>query len=223
MSVSDELHAELRRRLIAGHFNPGEKMREEHLASEFEVSRTPVRAAIKKLVSEGLLELVPNSGAFVRQWTENDVEEIFELRLLAEGTAAAWSTRHITDDDIEEMTALNEQIVEASQSNDLKRLDKVQAANHAFHMAMYETCGSARLRVFGSALLEYPNLMGGFYIYSEAEVQESIEQHREILRALKSRNAEWARASVTSHLYAALERFRNLRTDRLAEKATEIA
>ena len=89
MNVSDELHAELRRRLIAGYFDPGQKMREEHLASEFEVSRTPVRAAVKKLVSEGLLELVPNSGAFVRQWTENDVEEIFELRHLAEGTAAA--------------------------------------------------------------------------------------------------------------------------------------
>ncbi len=211
MSVSDDLHAELRHRLIAGRFDPGEKLREEHLAEEFGVSRTPVRVAIKRLVEEGLLELEPNRGALVRQWTEDDVEEIFELRIMAEGRAAAWATEYLTDEDIDAMEASNDHMIAAADKRLPDHLAEIQSSNHAFHLTMYNSCGSARLRTFGVSLLEYPNLMGGFYIYSQDEIQESIEQHCEILRALRSRNADWAKSAVTSHLYAALERFRKVR------------
>lgn len=219
MSVSDDVHTELRRRLIAGHFDPGEKLREEHVAAELGVSRTPVRAAIQRLVAEGLLEAAPKRGAIVSEWRDSDTEEIFELRVLAEGQAAAWATRHITDEQLDRMDALNDRIARAVHEKRKGYLDEVQSTNLAFHMALYDACGSARLRLFGGNLLEYPLVIGGFFIYSDEDARESIRQHTEIVNALRSRNAEWARSAVTSHLCAAIERFRKSRPSRQAKAA----
>ncbi|MBL3575961.1 GntR family transcriptional regulator [Rhodovulum sulfidophilum] len=220
MSVSDDLHTELRRRLISGQYDPGAKLREEHVATEFGVSRTPVRVAIQRLVEEGLLEAAPNRGAVVSEWRDSDTEEIFELRVLAEGQAAAWATRHITDAELERMDALNTQIAQAVESKHKGYLDEVQSANLAFHTALYEACGSARLRLFGTNLLEYPLVIGGFFIYTDDDARESVRQHAEIVNALRTRNADWARAAVTSHLCAAIERFRKTRkASRNAAKA----
>lgn len=214
MSVSDNLHTELRRRLIAGYYDPGAKLREEHLASEFGISRTPVRAVIQRLVIEGLLETAPNRGAIVSEWGDSDTEEIFELRVFAEGQAAAWSTRRITDDQLDRMDALNAHIAVALRDKPKTYLDDVQSANLDFHMALYDACGSARLRIFGTNLLDYPLVNGGFFIYSDEDAYESIRQHTEIVNALRSRNADWARSAVTSHLCAAIERFRRARRAR---------
>ena len=211
MSVSDEVHTELRRRLIAGHFNPGQQLKEEHIAADLGVSRTPVRAAIQRLVSEGLLETGPKRGAIVSEWRDTDTEEIFELRVLAEGQAAAWATRHITDEEIDRMEALNTRIENAVRSKAKGYLEEIQTANLSFHMALYESCGSARLRLFGTDLLQYPLVTGGFYIYSDADALESIRQHTDIVNALRSRNSDWARSALTSHLCAAIERFRRSR------------
>jgi len=211
MSVSDEVHTELRRRLIAGHFNPGQKLKEEHIAAELGVSRTPVRAAIQRLVSEGLLETGPKRGAIVSEWRDSDTEEIFELRVLAEGQAAAWATRHITPEEIDRMEALNARIEKAVRTKPKGYLEEIQTANLSFHMALYESCGSARLRLFGTDLLQYPLVTGGFYIYSDADALESIRQHTDIVNALRSRNSDWAKSSLTSHLCAAIERFRRSR------------
>ena len=219
MSVSDNLHTELRRRLIAGYYDPGAKLREEHLASEFGISRTPVRAVIQRLVIEGLLETAPNRGAIVSEWGDSDTEEIFELRVFAEGQAAAWSTRRITDDQLDRMDALNARIAVALRDKPKTYLDDVQSANLDFHMALYDACGSARLRIFGTNLLDYPLVNGGFFIYSDEDAYESIRQHTEIINALRSRNAEWARSAVTSHLCAAIERFRRARRARGAKQA----
>lgn len=220
MSVSDEVHTELRRRLIAGHFDPGEKLREEHVAADLGVSRTPVRAAIQRLVAEGLLEAAPRRGAVVSEWRDSDTEEIFELRVLAEGKAAHWAATRITEEQLDRMEFLNARIERAVKDQPSAYLSDVQSANLDFHMMLYEACGSARLRIFGSNLLEYPLVSGGFYIYSNDDARESIRQHSEVVNALRSGNGEWARSAVTSHLCAAIERFRRTRRQR-ADKAAE--
>ncbi|GGG83682.1 GntR family transcriptional regulator [Salipiger pallidus] len=223
MSVSDDVHTELRRKLIAGFFEPGMKLKEEHIATELGVSRTPVRTAIQRLITEGLLEAAPKRGAIVTKWRESDTEEIFQLRLLAEGQAAAWATRHVRDEDIARMEWLNNRIEEAVKTRPKGYLDQVQQHNLAFHTMFYDLCGSARLRVFGMNLLEYPLIIGGFFIYSDEDAMESIRQHQDIINALRSRNAEWARSAVTSHLCAAIERFRKtkLNTQRPPRRSVE--
>lgn len=214
MSMSDDVHAELRHRLIAGQFSPGEKIREEHIAAELSVSRTPVRAAIQRLVAEGLLEAAPTRGAIVSPWGDSDIEEVFQLRFLTEGLAAEWAASRITDDALDEMKRLNRDIATAVREKPKAYLEAVQEKNFRLHLTIYEACGSARLRTFGLSLLEYPLTRGGFFLYSDEDALSSVRQHEEIIRAMEARNGTWARAAIVGHLSAALERFRASRGNR---------
>ena len=211
MKVSDRAHAELRRRLMTGHYDPGSRLMEETIAADLGMSRTPIRAALQRLVTEGLLESSPNRGVTVSEWRDSDIEDIFEMRVMLEGRACALSTRRITDADVDRMRDLNETIAEAVETRKPGYLDVVNEANLAFHMAPYEYCGSAHLRMFGTSLLDYPLLVGGFYIYSEADMAESIRQHAEIVSAMRARDETWAKAAVACHLSAAVARFRRSR------------
>ena len=87
-AAADKAYDTLKRRVIGGAFAPGEQLREEHIARELEISRTPVRAALKRLVDDGLATADPNRGVRVAEWTEFDIQETFDLRGLLEGYAA---------------------------------------------------------------------------------------------------------------------------------------
>ncbi len=212
MNVSDKVHIVLRRRLMSGFYDPGQQLKEESVAADLGVSRTPVRSAIQRLIAEGLLEPAAKRGAVVTPWRIEDAEDIFNLRILLEGYGAALSTRNADDATFDHMEMLNERMAEAIRNPDASRLEIVHKANYEFHLALYQECGSAHLRTFGTSLLDYPLVIGGFYIYTDADMEESIRQHGEIIAALRARNAEWATAAVKCHLTAAIVRFRRAGT-----------
>jgi DNA-binding GntR family transcriptional regulator len=209
MTVHEDILTTLRQRLVGGHYPSGFKLREQAVAREFDVSRTPVRAAIQRLVAEGLLEYEANRGAIVRAWTDADREEIFELRMLVESHAASRTARKISAEALDEMAEHNERIRRAMHDKGEGALDEMHEANFAFHLAIYENCGSTHLAHYGRSLLDYPMVIRGFYIYSEPEMIESVRQHDEIVSALRAGNERWARLAMESHLLAAIIRFRN--------------
>lgn len=208
MTVLEDILTRLRQRLVRGHYPPGFKLREQAVAGEFSISRTPVRAAIQRLVAEGLLEYEANRGAIVREWTDEDREEIFELRMLVESHAIGRTAKAISSAALDEMEAQNERIRHAMTEHGEGALDVMHESNFAFHLAVYENCGSTHLAHYGRSLLDYPMVIRGFYIYSEDEMHESIRQHEEILSALKAGNERWARAAMECHLQGAIMRFR---------------
>lgn len=208
MSISDNVHLTLRRRLMSGYYDPGTQLKEEAVASDLDVSRTPVRSAIQRLISEGLLEPAPKRGAVVTEWSAKDAEDIFNLRIMLEGYGASLAARHIQDEDLDAMSTLNSQMQIALKESAEGYLDEIHRLNLAFHTSIYRACGSAHLRTFGCSLLEFPLVIGGFYIYDDADMNESFRQHGEIIAALRARNPDWARAAVACHLAAAIERFK---------------
>ena len=217
MNVSETVHLELRRRLMSGHYEPGSQLREEAVAQDLGVSRTPVRSAFERLMAEGLLEPGEKRGARVTQWRKEEAEDVFRLRILVESYAAGLAAQKIDDDRIAAMDGLNRTIDEAVAGGEEGYLDVVHEANLRFHQMVYESCGSAHLRQFGCKLLEFPMVVGGFYLYSQADIAESIRQHAEIVSGLRSRNPEWANAAMTCHLTAAIERFRRSRWQAVAQ------
>ena len=221
MSVSDDVYEELRRRLINGHYDPGLQLKEEHVAADFAVSRTPVRAALQKLVAEGLLAPGAKRGALVKEWREEEAEEIFQLRIMLEGRAAALAARRMNEADIERIRSYKDAIEDAVRRKPPGYLDAIHRDNLAFHMAPFEACGSPHLRMFGASLLEYPLVNGGFYIYSEEDMQESIRQHAEIFKAISAKDEDWAQAAVACHLSAAVQRFRRSRRDTAQRRSRE--
>lgn len=208
MKVSETVYSKLRRRLISGYYEPGTQLKEEALAAQFDVSRTPIRNAIARLTSEGLLTPAEKRGALVTPWRPEKTADVFTLRILLEGHAAYLCAQNATDDQI----AILEQTCEgmerhfaAKNSDWVKKLDQ---GNLVIHEMLYEGSGSTHLRFSGKHLLEVPQVIGGFFIYEKADINESLMQHREIVKAIKLRNGDWARSAVACHLNAALERFR---------------
>jgi DNA-binding GntR family transcriptional regulator len=87
-AASDKAYELLKQRLIGGSYAPGAQLKEEHLARELAISRTPVRAALKRLVQDGLATAEVGRGVRVAEWTESDIQETYHLRSLLEGRAA---------------------------------------------------------------------------------------------------------------------------------------
>lgn len=210
-SASDLVYAELRRRLMSGAFLPGERLREEHIANELGVSRTPVRSAIERLVDDGLVAREERRGAVVLGWLDRDITEAFELRLLLEPYAARSAAQRASPEQIEALDAINTDMLHAAQSDDEDRVARVQHYNNRFHHALLDAAQSARVRSLVESLLDLPIIIGSFYFYSRDDMLSSVEQHRQIITAIRAQDPDYAESAMRLHLAATHRLFRNQR------------
>ncbi|AQZ50915.1 GntR family transcriptional regulator [Martelella mediterranea] len=208
MKVSEVVYSKLRRRLVSGYYLPGSQLKEEALAQDFDVSRTPVRNAIARLTSEGLLIPGEKRGALVTPWGMENTADVFALRVLLEGHGAYLCAKKASDEQIAVMEQTCEEMERQFSVKGADWIKKMDQGNRVIHEMLYEASGSPYLRLSGKHLLEVPQVIGGFFIYEDADVEESLRQHREIVKAIKLHNGDWARSAVACHLNAALERFR---------------
>ncbi|ARP90689.1 GntR family transcriptional regulator [Bordetella genomosp. 9] len=210
-SARDLVYAELRRRLMSGAFLPGQRLREEHIASELAVSRTPVRNAIERLAAEGLVKRDGRRGTVVLGWSDRDINDAFELRLLLEPYAARAAAARASAAQIDALEELNTQMLRAIESEDPDRVDKVQYYNNRFHHALIEAAQSARVRAVVDDLLDLPIIIGSFYFYSREDMLRSVEHHRQIIAALRACDPACAEAAMRLHLAATHLLFRGQR------------
>ena len=173
-SARDMVYGELRRRLMSGAFLPGERLREEHIASEMSVSRTPVRAAIQRLEADGLVMIEERRGAVVLGWTEHDIDEAFEIRSLMEPYAASVAALHATDAEIYELEAINRQMEAAVHAGGDQRVAQIQQLNNQFNHALLVASHSARVRTMVENLLDVPIIIGSFYFYTSQDMLHSV-------------------------------------------------
>ncbi|MWJ27026.1 FCD domain-containing protein [Halomonas sp. ZH2S] len=207
MKIGERVYQTLRRQLMVNHYEPGTHLREEVVAEELGVSRTPVRNAFQRLISEGLLSQGKSRGATVTGWQKSDTEDIFKLRILLESHAAALAACHITATQLDTIIAANVRMRKAIDGKSNDRIEDIAEANKSFHEGLFDASGQGYLRMFARTLLHLP-MVSGFFIYSRDEMEESVRQHQEIIAALQAGNDEWAKAAMTCHLNGALERFR---------------
>ncbi|WP_164738178.1 GntR family transcriptional regulator [Frigidibacter oleivorans] len=211
MNVTETVYTFLRRKLASGVYDPGMHLKEEAIAAEMGVSRTPVRAALTRLIAEGLLSPGQKRGAIVTQWRKEDVSEIFAIRILLEGHGAFLCATHATPEQIATLEATCTAMEEAFASQRSGWLDVLGEGNRVIHEMLYDGSGSPYLRISGRHLLDVQMVMGGFYIYNDDDIAESLHHHRELTKAIRLGNGPWARAVIACHLGAAMERF--LRND----------
>ena len=146
-SVVDQVHADLLERIVAGELAPGSRLRQEALAAELGVSRTPLREALARLVSEGLVEFIPNRGATVAQRDFNDMDEAWRARLVLEPGAARLAAERR---DAEEVERLREAVRrQRGAADDVAASFEV---NREFHLALVAASGNAHLLRFASLL-----------------------------------------------------------------------
>jgi DNA-binding GntR family transcriptional regulator len=198
-SVVDQVHAELFERIVAGELPPGSRLRQEALADELGVSRTPLREALARLVSEGLVEFVPNRGATVASRDFSDMEEAWRARLVIEPGAARLAAERREPAEIERMrkSVVRQRSVAADVTASF-------ALNRDFHLALVAASGNTHLLQFSELL--WLSRIGVPIFARQARDREQVlawaDDHAAIADAVAAGSAGRAERLTRDHIAA---------------------
>lgn len=191
----------IREGILEGRLRPGDRLKEDMLAKELAVSRTPVREAIAMLQAEGLLEGHQHRGAQVRSYTPSELEEIYDLRSILEGYAARRAATRITP---REMARLRLS-VERMEKLEPKDLEHLVQQNGIFHDTILQAADSQRLVAMVTQIRALPLIYQSYAWYTPEQLSLSLEYHRRVLSAFEDRDAERAEHDMRHHLFNARE------------------
>ena len=204
MSKASELaYIWIRGRILSGEFGAGMHLKEERIAQQSKVSRTPVREALRRLSNEHYVKFTPNQGTFVATWADDEVDDIFELRTMLEGYSALRAATRITDEAIDDLIQCADEIEKLCVQHSPQNHRKTIKYNHRFHSIIIEEANSNRVNKMLSWLVEVPMLLKTIDRYTDADIERSNHHHRELIEAFKVRNGRWAQSVMESHLRAA--------------------
>jgi DNA-binding GntR family transcriptional regulator len=191
VSKTDLVAALIRELVITGELEPGEQLRQRELAQRFGVSQTPVREAMRRLESEGLLSCDTHRGFTVAAPDLGRVEENFQIRAALESLGASLAARKIDAGGLARLRALNDQMRALAEDD-----PAYAELNREFHFTVYSCAGSPLLMSLMRLL--WASLHGGPRV--SRTHAESVRQHDEILAALADRDAEAASARTYQHI-----------------------
>jgi DNA-binding GntR family transcriptional regulator len=210
-ALVDQLAATIRARILTGEIDVGSRLRQERLAAEFGVSRTPIREALRKLQASGIVEVQPNRGAIVRGATAREIREAYEVRAELEGLAAELATSRIDDAQLEQLhdaqRLFGQSIakVVAGAVADGGAADangEWTRANDLFHGVIQEAAANRRLAgIVRDLHRAFPRgLTWAALSRSSRLLEQNVEEHHAVLEAIEHRDAEEARRSMVAHV-----------------------
>ena len=196
----DKVYDAIRLGIVDGTYPAGSRLGEADLAESLAVSRTPVREALRRLSSEGLIETLPNRGARVRSWSESEIVEVFELRALLEGRAANLAARNATPELVAELDALCTAMEEAAARDNLL---EVASINRRFHLHLADMANSPLLSEMIASVSLFALALRTFEGYGHIRLAQSLSQHRELVNAIGVSDPMWAESVMRSHILSA--------------------
>jgi len=196
LAMSEQVAGLLRARILDGQFLPGERIRQEEIASEFGTSRLPVREALRMLASEGLTELSPNRGARVPALDLDQLTLLYRMRERLEPLALTESVPRLADDSIAELRLLQEKISSEQGHADFLALDR------EFHMLSYSACASPQLLEsivrFWNTSQHYRRLF--MQVSGPQRMWVVNAEHNLLLDAIERRDVEDAERYLVGHI-----------------------
>lgn len=201
-SLRGRVFQRLRDDILSGKYRENEELKEVAIGEEMGVSRTPVREAFRQLELEGLIQIIPNKGAYVTGITVKDVEDIYMMRSLLEGLCARWAAEYITKEQLEEM----EENVYLSEFHAAKgHYDQMAQMDNRFHEILYEASHSKMLENQLKDFHQYVLRVRQKTLSNNARSKASNEEHKQIMEAIKNKDAESAEKLATKHIINAYE------------------
>ncbi|MFN4171740.1 MAG: GntR family transcriptional regulator [Pseudorhodobacter sp.] len=190
----------------SGDLPPGSRLRETDLAERLGLSRTPVREAIRQLEADGLVTHLPRQGATVRRLDYAEVIELYEMRMVLEGTAARLAARGASEVELDELAALNADLAAAPSG------PRAQEVNRQFHRTLLDAARNRFLVKSMSALQKTLLILGPSTLADPERAAGAVAEHGAVLAALVARDAGAAEAAMRAHVEAALSmRIRGMR------------
>ncbi len=195
--LHQEVAVRLRQRIVEGQLGPGAKLNERELAELLNVSRTPLREAIKMLAAEGLVELLPNRGAVVAQMSAQDVADTFEVIAGLEGQSGELAAQRITEAELAEIRALHFEMMAAYTRRDLPTYYRLNAQIHTHINAAARNPVLAQTWRTVNARLQALRFRSNF---DEAKWKRAVKEHERMVELLAARDAAALRALLVEHL-----------------------
>jgi DNA-binding GntR family transcriptional regulator len=193
----------IRAAILEGHYPAGSWIREVTVAREAEVSRTTVRQALNALAAEGYVELHPNRGAMVVDWTIERLQQVFELRALLEAYGCELAAVHRDDADVEMLQAEADRFSELVERPGERISREIAESNNAFHTRVLAAARNPGLTSLLAAVVQVPLVTQTFSRYDTHALRRSALQHQDLVQAIRRRDREWAHATMRSHILAA--------------------
>ncbi|QTL97135.1 FCD domain-containing protein [Iocasia frigidifontis] len=196
-----QVYEVLREAILFGKFRPGEKITELELCQQFNVSRTPVREAIRMLELEEFVLIVPQRGVFVAGIkSKKEINDIFQVRAELEGLASYLTAQHITEKQIKKMKKFTGQLEEHIARGELEDCIKIDIS---FHEIIYESCENEWLQKFLDSLFEQISRFRSESMSQRGRMEEVLVEYQQLIKAFEKRDAEFARKLAVEHIKSA--------------------
>lgn len=196
-SLRHRAYESIKQRIVTVELRPGQRLVERDLAAELDVSRIPLREALRMLAAEGLVLLVPGKGALVAPFTPADVNHLFDIREVLESLAARLAAANATPDNIGPLKACLAEARSATAAGDLQR---IAAANAAFHVEIIELAGNPLLTTQMRPLAARTEWL--FRLTSSRDAAEQRSEHEALFDLIAAGDQEAAAASAFAHVAA---------------------
>ncbi len=202
-SLSELAYEAIREKILSGDYKPGEWLRQEELSQQLGVSHTPVREALDRLVADGLVERVPHKGVRVSTIDENDIAEVYSLRLLLEPVIVRLTASNISSEELRQLEAI------VDQAKNLTVLDDMplrRQLNREFHCMICKTCGSTTLtRLHEIIWNRFPDWMFYEGLYRQPKslkprLKREIDEHHALVKAISKKDSDLAEQISIRHI-----------------------
>jgi len=196
-TLHQEIANNLREMIMSGELREGDKIKENEFCELMDISKTPLREALRVLSAEGLIRLIPNRGSYVTTPTFEEIKEMFDVMSVLEGVCARTAAEKMSNIDYEKLKKIHLQLEENFRLKDQKRYIRI---NNKYHSFVQELAGNKTLNQIVNGLRQKILLYRYKSLNLSGRFEQSIQEHRDLLEAFRKRDAEKAELLMKSHM-----------------------
>ncbi len=203
LPAAEQAYLSIRRAILTGELEEGERLTEQRLAADLGLSRTPVREAISRLILEGFVEKQQGYTTRVAQFPQDEIEQVFDIRCRLEGYAARRAATFATNDQIAALRDTCTEMAAALPPKSPMDYEIIARANERFHRTVAEAARAPRLQALLSLAVDVGLVARTYEVYSADDLNRSLRHHIEVTDAIAARSETWAEHVMSAHIMAA--------------------
>lgn len=205
-TATDRAYGLIRQEIREGALVPGSRLVESQLVDFCQVSRTPIREALRRLSHEGLVDLIPNAGAIVAKWSDHEIIDLYGVRARIEAMAASLAAQRRTPAELVRLRQLATQMQTLVIHGDPEQvINEIAILNNEFHHKILLASHSRAVEAAASQINETPLMLRTFQKYDSEGLLRSSRQHLDLVKAIEAHDSEWAGAIMRAHIMAGLD------------------